>query len=70
MTAAAQDGFDPFDFDTEQFTRKRYLVTKAMLAGAPLFLAPKAVELAAYEHPDWDMDETDTWVGWERRDDR
>lgn len=54
---------------TERITRRQYLVTKAMLDGAPLFLAPKAAELAAFEHPDWDLDEVDTWEAWESRHD-
>lgn len=30
-------------------------------------IATEAVSTTALEHPEWDMDETDTWEGWVAR---
>lgn len=50
-------------------TRRRYLMIKAMDAGAGPFLAAEAVSSVAMENPDWDMQEERTFEEWESRGD-
>lgn len=52
----------------ELMTRRRYLVIKAMQAGAGPMLALEAVSSIAIEHPEWDMYEGKTWEEWEKND--
>ena len=47
-------------------TRHRYLVIRALMGGADIILATKAVASTAIEHPEWDMEERRTWDEWER----
>lgn len=51
-----------------KITRRSYLTTQAMLAGAQPFLAVEVVASTAIEHPEWDMDEVKTWDEWEETD--
>lgn len=46
-------------------TRRHYLMTKAVMDGASIWLATEAVASTAIEHPEWDMDERRTWDEWE-----
>lgn len=54
--------------DPPTFTRRQYLMIRAMeVAGSP-FLAIEAVSSTAIEHPEWDMNERKTWAEWEQAD--
>lgn len=49
------------------FTRREYLVLRAVGAGAPFSLAPEAVSSVAIEHPEWDLAETKTFKEWDEQ---
>lgn len=52
----------------EKITLRRYLTTMALLqVGTDVFTAVEAVSSTAIEHPEWNLDELDTWAGWEAR---
>jgi len=59
MRSAARDARD------RVFTRREYMVYRAVMAGAPALQATTAVASTALDHPEWDMDETMTWAQWE-----
>lgn len=52
--------------EIERITRRRYLTIKALMSGAGVFLATEAVASTALEHPEWDMEQEQTWEEWER----
>lgn len=45
-------------------TRRLYLTIKAMQYGAGMFPAIEAVASTAIEHPEWQLDEEQTWDEW------
>lgn len=52
----------------ELITLRRYLTTMALLrVGTDVFTAQEAVASTAIEHPEWDMDELDTFDRWRAR---
>ena len=50
------------------YTRRVWLIIQAMHAGVAWQQAEEAVATTAIEHPEWDMTETRTWVGWEKEE--
>jgi hypothetical protein len=55
--------------DAPPFTRRTYLVLKAMEnTGCDFFAAVEAVSTTAIEHPEWDMQEAHSWIEWEKLD--
>lgn len=50
------------------FTRRQYLLMRAMLEGASTWLALEAVSSTAIEHPELSMSEERTWAEWESDD--
>ena len=53
----------------EPISRRMYMVTCALLDGAPVLSAIEAVTSTALAHPEWDMNELKTWSEWEEVDD-
>lgn len=47
-------------------TRLQYLMRKAVMEGASVFVAYEAVHSVALEHPEWDLNEERTWEEWEQ----
>jgi hypothetical protein len=52
-------------FEQEPMTRGVYLLYRALLDGAPWYVAQEAVATTGLEHPEWDMDEVRTFAEWE-----
>ena len=50
--------------ETALLTRRRYLLIRAMEAGAGPTMAMEAVASVAIEHPEWDLEEERTWHEW------
>lgn len=49
-------------------SRRRYLLEKVLVeTQTSVTLAQEAIASTAIEHPEWDLDELDTWEGWEAR---
>lgn len=51
---------------TELMTREKYMLIRAMLNGANIWLAKEAVASTALSHQEWNMAEQKTWREWER----
>ena len=55
------------DEDDELYTRRKYLLMKAVQAGSAWPVAIEAVSSLALSHPEWDMEEAKTYADWEKR---
>lgn len=58
----------------KRYTRRQFLTYVAVVENQPrgsvdYFAARDAVDAAAQEHPDWDMNEELTWAEWLAQDD-
>jgi len=49
----------------ELLTRHGYLLIKLCMDGANIFTALEAISSTAIEHPEWDLEEQQTWDYWE-----
>lgn len=51
--------------EDESYTRRQYLLMRAMLKGANWESAMEAIGSTVLAHPEWDMEERRTYRDWE-----
>jgi len=54
--------------ESDQLSRRQYLIRSAIARGADVFMAIEAVDSTLLAHPDWDPEELKTWEEWESDD--
>lgn len=47
------------------YSRRKYMILKALNTGCTVFEAMEAVSSVAIENPGWDMEELKSWTEWE-----